>query len=260
MHTLTTKHPFFDRGLARDRNFVAACVASFFVLSMLFAVLALLPPMLEQLMGYPVLTTGLVTMPRGIGMFITMFAVGRLMGKVDSRLMVAVGVMLSAFSLYGMSRFSLEMGFWPIIWTGFFQGAAIGFIFVPLSSIAFLTLPAELRTQGSAVFNLTRNIGSAVGISAMQAVLISNTARAGSVLLEHVRPDNPMMQALRPPLGLSSNVGIAIMNGLVSRQSGMVAYVSNFRIMAIATLLVLPVLLVLRKPPGPAPKIDVHFD
>jgi DHA2 family multidrug resistance protein len=260
VHTMTTSRPFFDRALARDRNFVAACVASFFIMSLLFSVLALVPPMLEQLMGYPVLTTGLVTMPRGVGMFLVMFAVGKLMGKVDTRLLIAIGLLISAFSLYAMSQFSLQMGSWPIIWTGFLQGVAIGLIFVPLSTIAFVTLAPHLRTEGSAVFNLTRNIGSAAGISVMQAILVSNSAKSHATLMEHLRPDNPIVQALHAPFNLSTPLGQAMLNALATKQAAMVAYVSNFRLMALATILVLPLILVLRKPSGAAPKIDVHID
>ncbi len=248
LHTLTSARPFFDKGLARDRNFLASIFASFFIMSVLFSVLALLPPMLEQLMGYPVLTTGLATMPRGIGMFVIMLFVGRLIDKIDARLMIATGLCVSGFSLFAMSGFSLQMGMWPIIWTGFLQGCAIGLIFVPLSTIAFTTLPAALRTEGSAVFTLVRNIGMAVGISGMQALLISNSAKVHSTLTEHLRPDNPLMQTLRGPFDLSTQLGMAVLNGQVTRQAAMVAYVSNFRLMALITLGVLPILLLLRTP------------
>jgi DHA2 family multidrug resistance protein len=253
IHTLTTDHPFFDRKLAKDRNFVASTIAGFFIMSVLFSVLALLPPMLERLMGYPVLTTGLVTMPRGLGMFMIMMVVGRLVGKVDSRLMIGTGLLISAFSLNAMSGFSLQMGMWPIIWTGFLQGCAIGLIFVPLSTIGFATLPAHLRTEGSAVFTLGRNVGMAVGISAMQAQLIANSAKMHASLTEHLRPDNPLLQGMPAPFNLSTQLGMAMMNGQVTRQAAMVAYVSNYRLMAIITLCVLPLLLLLRAPKNAAP-------
>lgn len=260
MHTLTARRPFFDRALARDSNFLAATVASFFIMSALFSVLALLPPMLEGLMGYPVLTTGLVTMPRGLGMFLTMFAVGRVIGRVDPRVMVAAGLLISAAALYAMSLFSLQMDSWPIIWTGFAQGVAIGLIFVPLSTIGFATLPSHLRTEASAVFNLVRNIGSAAGISVMQFMLASNAAKVHSNLVQHLTPDNPVMRHLPAPYSLTEPQGVAALNGLVTKQALMVAYISDYRMLAWATLAILPLVLILRKPRGQPTETNVILD
>ncbi len=248
VHTLTAEHPFFDPALAKDRNFVAANIGAFFIMSVLFGVLALLPPMLENLFNYPVVTTGLVTMPRGVGMFVTMFMLGQAMKYVDSRILVGAGLVISVGALMVMTQFSLAMDANLVIWSGFAQGVATGLIFVPISTICFATLPGRLRTEGSAVYSLVRNIGSAVGISIIQAQLISNTQKVHSTLVEHLRPDNPMIGALHFPFSLSSPLGLAALNGEVTRQAAMVAYITDFRLMTFVTLAVFPVLLLLRKP------------
>lgn len=261
IHTLTSARPFFDRGLARDRNFVACCIAGFFIMGVLFAVMALLPSLLQQLLGYPALTAGLVTMPRGLGMLLIMVFVGKMIGRIDGRLMIASGLTISGLSLLAMSQFSLEMGMWPIIWTGFLQGCSIGLIFVPLSTIAFATLPAALRTEGSAVYTLMRNIGMAVGISGMQALFVANGGKVHATLTEHVRPDNPVIQTLPGPFDLSTQLGVAIINGELGRQAAMVAYISNFKLMGLATLAILPILLILRTPKSirsEKPDVIVH--
>src|SRR6185369_5068214 len=105
IHTMTTRHPFFDPGLIRDRNFVTASIFGFFVGILLFSTMALLPPMMQNLMGYPVLTSGLVSMPRGLGSFVAMFVVGRMIGRVDTRLILFTGLMLSCVALWQMMHF-----------------------------------------------------------------------------------------------------------------------------------------------------------
>src|SRR5207302_6134962 len=102
IHTATTAHPFFDRALMRDRNFLTASVFGFFIGILLFSTMALLPPMIQTLMGYPVLTSGLVSMPRGVGSFAAMFFVGRLIGTVDTRLSLMVGLAISCVALWQM--------------------------------------------------------------------------------------------------------------------------------------------------------------
>ena len=141
IHTLTTEHPFFDKALMRDRNFVTASVFGFFVGILLFSTMALLPPMMQVLMGYPVLKSGLVSMPRGLGSFIAMFAVGRLIGKVDTRLILFAGLLISCVALLQMVNFDLSMTTGPFIVSGIIQGLGVGLLFVPLSTLAFATIP-----------------------------------------------------------------------------------------------------------------------
>jgi len=253
VHTVTTREPpFLNRDLLRDRNFVAGNVLMFFVGVIMFATLALLPTMLQQSMDYPVATAGLVTAPRGIGTMLAMFLVGRIINLVDIRLLILSGLALTTLSLYQMSGFSLAMDMQPIIVSGLVQGFGLGFVFVPLSTISFATLPRSVLTQGTAIFSLTRNIGSSIGIAILEASFVENTQIVHSRLVEQLRPDNPLAQAphLLSPYSLNSITGIAALNAEVTRQAQMVAYIDDFKSMMFIAFLVTPLLLLLHKPRG----------
>ncbi|MEP7210942.1 MAG: DHA2 family efflux MFS transporter permease subunit [Alphaproteobacteria bacterium] len=248
-HTLTAKHPFFDPKLMTDTNFMTACLLGFFVGILLFATMALLPPMMQVLMGYPVLTSGLVSMPRGLGSFCAMFVVGQLIGRVDTRLILLTGLSLSAIALWQMTQFDLSMNSTPFIVSGIIQGFGIGLIFVPLSTLAFATVPPHLRAEGSSVYTLIRNLGAAVGISIMQALIVSNTQAMHESLAADIIPSDPVVHAtLGSQFDLSSIIGLATINGEITRQSTMVAYVDDFRLMLVVTIICAPMLLLMRKP------------
>ena len=261
VHTLTAAHPFFDRALARDRNFVTASIFGFFIGILLFSTMALLPPMMQGLMGYPVLTSGLVSMPRGLGSFIAMFAVGQLVGRVDTRLILLTGLSISCVSLWQMMHFDLAMTSVPFMISGFIQGLGVGLLFVPLSTLAFATVPAHLRPEGSSLYTLIRSMGSAVGISIMQALVVSNSQAMHASLAARVIPADPVVQAdLARRFDLTSVLGLSGLNGEINRQAAMVAYIDDFKLMLLITLACMPMLLLMRKPkvqPGRPTAIEV---
>ncbi|MGZ8362432.1 MAG: DHA2 family efflux MFS transporter permease subunit [Caulobacteraceae bacterium] len=249
IHTYTAERPFFSRALLADRNFISSTVASFFIMGVLFGSLALVPPMMQHLYGYPVLTTGIVTMPRGVGTLLSMVLVGRLVSKVDPRWLIGTGLVICAHSYWAMSQFNLQMGSWPFIWTGFEQGVSMGLVFVPLSAIGFGTLPGSLRVEGTTVYNIVRNIGGSVGISAMTALLTQNSQRFHANLAAHVRPDNPLMKPPYLPHGMvDSPAGLQALNGVITREATFMAYLNDFWLMAIVMILLVPGLLLMRKP------------
>jgi DHA2 family multidrug resistance protein len=262
VHTLTAKQPFIDLGLFSDRNFTLGSIFGFMIGVLVFSVLALLPPMLEGLMGYPVVLTGLVTAPRGLGSFVAMVLAGYLVKRVDARLLILLGFGLAAFSAWLMAGFSLEMDERLTIVSGFFSGLGTGLIFVPLSTLAFATLPVRYRNEGAAMFTLIRNIGSAIGISVLQAMTIRNAATVHSRLVEAVRPDNPMLARGAPGFDFGAPVQVARMNAAITRQASMVSYVDSFWFLFVITVAVMPLLLFLRKPrkagaeAGPALHMD----
>jgi DHA2 family multidrug resistance protein len=249
VHTLTTDHPFFDKALIRDRNFVTASVFGFFVGILLFSTMALLPPMMQTLMGYPVLTSGLVSMPRGVGSFVAMFFVGRLIGKVDTRLILMTGLTISCVSLWQMMHFDLSMTVTPFITSGVIQGFGVGLLFVPLSTLAFATIPPHLRPEGSSVYTLIRNLGSSVGISIMNALVVANTQTMHASLAGKVVASDAVVRAELPRmLDPATTAGITSLNGEITRQASMVAYVDDFRLMFIITIACMPMLLLMRRP------------
>jgi len=216
---------------------------------MLFSSLALMPTFLQSLLGYPVITAGLILAPRGIGTMFAMMAVGRLIAIVDARLLLLTGFALTAISLWQMTHFSLDVGIGPIVYTGVIQGFGLGFLFVPLSTVAFSTLAPRYRNEGTAMFSLVRNIGSSIGISIVVTVLGHQVQTSHAEIgnsLDAFRP------AIRPELlpGIwdwSSAAGAAALNGEATRQAMMIAYLNDFRLMFYLTLIALPLLMLLRK-------------
>jgi len=245
---------FFDRRLLKDRNFVTGLLFAFLIGVILYGTMALLPTFLQTLMDYPVVYTGEVTAPRGIGTMLAMMLVGRLIAKVDVRLIMACGFALISIALWQMSGMNLEMGSRLIIVSGFIQGLGIGFTFVPLSTAAFATLAPHLRNQGTPIFSLLRNIGGSVGISAVQALLTERSAGAHARLVENITLYNPLAMQLPQVLSPNTQTGLAALNVEITRQAAMIGYIDDFRIMMMVTLVAIPLLLLIRKPArAPAP-------
>ena len=257
VHTATTAgRSFLNRDLLTSMNFAIGTVLMFCVGLIMTGTLALLPTMLQNLMNYPALTTGLVTAPRGIGTMAAMFMVARVINRVDNRLIILFGFALTAVSMWQMCGFSLQMGMMPVIVSGLLQGFGLGCTFVPLNTIALSTLPRHILTQGTAIRSLMRNLGGSIGISILVATLAENTQVVHSRLVEGLRPDNPLLHGsyLAAPFSLASPSGIAALNAEVTRQAAMVAYVDDFKLMMLIVLLAIPLLLLLREPrPDPVP-------
>jgi DHA2 family multidrug resistance protein len=196
------------------------------------------------------MTTGLVIMPRGIGTMLAMILIARLGSRLDNRLVIVCGLLLTAIGMWQMTGFSLAMGMSPVVSTGFLQGLGLGFVFTPLSIVTFSTLPRHLLTQGTAIFSLVRNIGGSIGISIVEALLDQNTQAVHSRLMEGLRPDNPMAGAARlgPHYSLTTPSGVAALNAEVTRQAAMVAYIDDFLLMMALIVVALPLILLLRKP------------
>jgi DHA2 family multidrug resistance protein len=184
---------------------------------------------------------------RGVGTLVAMMAVGRLLKFVEARTLVFCGLALTAATLYHMVGFTTDTSTQTIVVTGIIQGAGLGFVFVPLSTITFATLAARYRNEGAAVFSLMRNIGSSVGISIVQALLTEGTARAHAELAVDISSANPVLQTLPPAFDAATPAGLAALNMEVTRQAAMIAYVADFRVMMFITLATIPLLLLIRK-------------
>ncbi|PJA24767.1 MAG: EmrB/QacA family drug resistance transporter [Alphaproteobacteria bacterium CG_4_10_14_0_2_um_filter_63_37] len=252
VHSMTTRNPFISPVLFSDRNFLTGMTFMFIMGVVLLATMALLPPYLMNLMHYPVVDTGLVMVPRGLGSMFSMALVGRLVGKYDPRILIAIGFGFVSESLWEMSYFNLEIGMGPLIWTGVVQGLGLGFIFVPLQTIAFATLPPPLRTEAAGLFNLIRNIGSSIGISIIMVVFSRSVQINHAELGAFVTPFNPLAQAplLPPPWGIDSPAGLAMIDLEINRQAAMIGYTNDFLLMGVLTVAVMPLLLLMKRPEG----------
>jgi MFS transporter, DHA2 family, multidrug resistance protein len=262
-HTLMTPadKSFVDFRLFKNQNFVTGVLFIFIVGLVLYATRALIPTMLETLLDYPVATTGLVTAPSGLGTMLTMLIVGRLIGRIDLRLMLFAGFTVTALSLWQMAHYSLDLSSGDIIWPGVIQGIGMGLVFVPLSAATFATLSPEMRAQGTALFSLVRNIGSSIGISLVQTMLVRNTVIAHAALTERLTYANPAWHnpAVAKAYDLGTLGGAAFLDSTVTQQAAMMAYVDDFWLMFFLTLAVVPLLLLIR-PPGrqAAAAVDTH--
>ncbi|MHA6719534.1 DHA2 family efflux MFS transporter permease subunit [Sphingomonas sp. RS6] len=259
VHLITGKQPMFDRDLWKNRNLVTAVFFMLVIGLVMMATMALLPPMLQSLYGYSVFDTGVLLMPRGVGVMVTMAVSAQLTQRgFDPRILVGGGLAIAAYSLWDMSAWTLEMGSMPFIVTGFIQGLGLGFVFMPLQGLAFAGLPPHFRTEGSSLMNLTRNIGSSVGISIVTAVLARSVQESHESIGAHVTSQTleGLNTGLLGGLGGSTDTAIALLNAEVTRQATMIAYLNDFWLMAIVTAISVPLVLLLRRPTGPAEKPD----
>ena len=249
-HIYTHDHPFIEPRIFRDRNFSVGLLFIFIIGVILLATMALLPPFLQSLMGYPVIDVGYVLAPRGVGTMIAMITVGKLSGKVDPRYKIFLGLVLTSFSLWEMTAFTTDITAWDVVRTGMVQGLGLGFIFVPLSTMTFATLASYYRNEGTALFSLMRNIGSSIGISMVITYLAQRTQANHAVFSEYINLSSlAVRQAVESGvMDLSTPLGISQVNAQVTRQAATLAYLQDFRLMMWITLAALPLLLLLRAP------------
>ncbi len=252
VHTFTAKDSFVNPKLFLDRNFSVGMLFIFIVGVTYLASLALLTPYLQTLMGYPVVTAGLVMGPRGLGTMTCMFLVGRLVGKVDTRLLLLVGLLLTAWAMYDMTGWNPNVSQWTIAVTGFIQGAGLGFLFVPLTTVTFATLAPEQRADGTGLYNLSRNVGSSIGISVVSYLLIRNQQINHATISSHVMAvnrnlDNSIVLHAWSPWTAS---GRAALDQVVQMQASIISYIDDFKLMMILSLAAIPLILLLRRAPA----------
>jgi DHA2 family multidrug resistance protein len=262
IHMMSAEHPFIDPRIFVDRNFITGLAFIFIMGVLILASMALLPPMLANIFGYPTVTTGLVMGPRGVGTMVSMLVVGRLMNKIDARILVVIGFLLTAQSLYTMASFSPEMDDRLILISGVIQGLGMGMVFVPLSTVAFATLDVHFRTDATALFSLVRNLGSSIGVSVVSMLLTRNIQVNHTELSTYINPYNPNLWAASPSAASGDPTALSQMDGMVNMQAQMISYNNDFKLLMLMTLAAVPFVILLRKPKaapaGGAPA--VHMD
>lgn len=255
-HSLTTQNPFIPLEIFRDRNFIIGLVFMFVCGVLLVASMALMAPFLQGVMGFPIIDVGLLLGTRGIGMAFAMPLAGRLITRLDPRLMLAGGLTCCAVSLYFSIDFSPDTAVSTIVWTSVLQGFGLGFMFVPLNTMALSSLAPALRTQGTAMWTLIRNLGSSIGVSIVIANLTNNTIVMHARLTESVTPFN---QALADPaaamLNPATDTGRALLEQIVSQQASIIAYANDFKLMMVMTLLAFPLILLVRRQAAAASRV-----
>jgi len=256
IHLATARKPLFDRHLFRNRNLVVGMFFMVIIGVSTMAPMALLPTMLQQLFDYSVVQTGMMMAPRGVGVLVTMAIGPMLMRHIDTRIVIAVGLVIFAWSLRMMAGWSLEIDRWFVVSSGFVQGLGMGLVFMPLNALAFATLDQHYRTDGSSLLNLMRSVGQSAGISMVTVFLARNIQTSHADLAQHVTgsvlPGTDLSQLGQ--FGVGADAIFGMIDGMINKQAAMVAYIDDFYLMAWITLLVLPLLLLIQRPKG---KIEI---
>ncbi len=249
-HMFTHDNPFFEASLFRDRNFVVGLAFIFNFGGLLYATLALLPPFLHNLLGYPIVDVGLILAPRGIGTMAAMMLVGRLSGRIDIRYFIFAGLTLTTTALWEMSHFTQDISILDVIRTGVVQGIGLGFAFVPLSTISFSTLPARYRNEAAGVYSLLRNLGGSIGISVVVSRLSENMQANHAAFVNYIQPFNLGLRAAieQGQLSLATPGGLALLDAMVTREAALLSYLQDFRFMMWMSLLSFPFVFLLRAP------------
>jgi MFS transporter, DHA2 family, multidrug resistance protein len=247
-HSFTTDEPFVRFDMFKDRNFVSGCVFMVVIGVVLFGTMALVTPFMQQLLGYPIQTAGFLLGSRGIGTLLTMMVAPRLMKLFEIRWLILAGLGLTGGTLYYFTGFSLDTSQQTIVVTSIIQGVGLGLLFVPITTAAFSTLPHHLRTGGTAILTLVRNIGSSVGISMVIANLTNETIYMHARLAAQVTPFNDALQMpdVHRILDLTTAAGREMMDLVITQQANMIAYLNDFKLLMILTLAMMPLVLIIR--------------
>ena len=251
VHLMTAEKPFISPRIFKDVNFSASLVMMFAVGVVLLATSALLAPWLQTLGNYPVAHAGLLMAPRGIGTMAAMLISGRLSSRVDPRYLMGLGLIMLLWSLYAATGWTPEVSARELILTLMVQGAALGFVFIPLQMVAFTTLPAAYRTDGASLLSLLRNVGSAIGVSITSAMLAHNVQVLHSELGSSINPFNRALQAggaVSQYLNPHTAAGARMLDAMVNNQAQIIAYNDDYKLMMLVTLPTLLLLFVMRRP------------
>lgn len=254
---LTVEEPIVNLRVLANRNFGVGTLLMTVVGGVLYGTTALLPLFLQTLLGYPAVQSGLAVSPRGIGSMASMIIVGRLVGKIDSRLLMTFGFFVLAVSMYMLAGITLDIGMPNIVWPNVINGFAMGFIFVPLTTTATGTLSREQMGNAAGIYSLMRNLGGGLGISAVTTLLARGAQQHQAAMVSHLTPyDSAFQQRMQQLQGVfgSSAEGLqkayAAVYGVLVRQANLLAFVDNFRLLTFVCLACIPLVFLLRRVRG----------
>jgi DHA2 family multidrug resistance protein len=251
IHAASAREPLIRPALFRDLNFTSGVLLMFMVGIFMVSSLALMTPWLQILSQYPVEAAGLIMAPRGFGSLVTTLATGRLVSRVDARLLVAIGLVMLCYSYFLMSRWTPDVSEHEIVVAIIIQGGAMGLLFTPIQILAFVTLPASMRTEGAALFSLLRNLGAAIGVSVASSMLARNAQALHEMIGGTVTPFNRALQAVGPIhrwLDPASRHGAALLDQIINEQAQIVSYADIYLLLIITTVPAWLLLLLMRVP------------
>ena len=259
IHELTTDDPIVDLRIFKERSYAVGVFLMTMVGFVLYGSMVLLPVMLQTVLGYPPLQAGIAMAPRGIGSFLMMPVIGVMTGRFDARKLLAGGLFAGGITLLWLSKLNLQAGYWDIFWPQLAQGAGMAMLFVPLTTVAMDAIPRERMGNATSLFNLMRNIGGSIGIAMTGTMLTRNQQTTTSTLGAHVSAYDAGSQAMFAQMRAAfmaagadvttaTSRAYAALFGMVQRQAAMVAFVGIFQLLGILFLLLIPLVLLMRRP------------
>jgi DHA2 family multidrug resistance protein len=265
---LRQKDPVVDLRMLKNRNFAIATTAMFFLGFVLYSSTVLIPQMLQGLLGYSAEKAGLALSPGGAVIMLMMPVVGFLVSRVDTRLLISFGCIVCSISLFVMAGWNLQLDYRHAVYGRMLQSFGLAFLFIPINVSAFAYVPKEKTNMGTGIINLARNIGASVGIATVTTMLERRTQAHTARLMEHVNPFSLAYRKMEAGLVASMTAGgstlatatskaTGMINGVVQRQAAMLAFLDSYKMLGVVFLLVLPVLLLLKRPKG-AVSAPVH--
>jgi DHA2 family multidrug resistance protein len=261
VHELTTDNPIVDLRVFKARSYAVGVFLMTVLGFVLFGSMVLLPIMLQTLLGYPPLQAGIAMAPRGLGSFIMMPLTGLMTGRFDARKLLAVGLVLGGATLIWLGQLNLQAGYWDIFWPQLIQGAGMSLLFVPMTTVAMDPIPREKMGYATSLFNLMRNIGGSVGIAVTGTLLARHQQATTSLLGSNVTEFSPASQSMFNQMRgafmaagadtvTATNRAYAAMFGMVQRQASIVSFVTLFQWLGIVFLVLLPLILLMKRPRG----------
>jgi DHA2 family multidrug resistance protein len=244
VHSNTTKNPFFDPRLLKDRNLAISVSMMLFIGLAILAPAVLLPPFLQELQGYPVLDAGWIMAARGVSSFAAMAIAGKLTGRIDPRILMTAGLVALGVSMNMMAHFSLDTPWQSVVAANLLMGLGMPPIFVPMSVVAYETLPSSLRAEAGALLTLVRNIGSSIGVSAAVALLAGYIQMNQSYLVQHLTAFDRVRWGMIHHVAGANSAAVAL--GEIDRQAAAISYSNDFHIMAMTVFLAIPLALMIR--------------
>jgi DHA2 family multidrug resistance protein len=269
VHELRAKDPIVDLRVFKDRSYAVGVFLMTVLGFVLYGSLVLLPLMLQTLLGYPSLQAGLAMAPRGLGSLLTMPVVGTLTGKFDARKLLVVGLVVGGTTLLWLGDLNLNAGYWDIFWPQFLQGMGMALLFVPLTTVSMANIPPERMGNATSLFNLMRNLGGSIGIAITGTMLQRHRTAAASVLGEHVTALDPTSQSMLQQMTAAfiaagadavtaSARAYAAIAVIIQRQASMVSFVSLFRLLGVVFLVMIPLVLLMKRPKGRQGAVGAH--
>jgi DHA2 family multidrug resistance protein len=259
---LYTPEPIVNLRVFLNRNFAVGTVLIASVGVVLYGSTALLPLFLQTLLGYPAIQSGLAVSPRGLGSMLSMLIVGRLIGKIDGRYLIAFGFVLLGLSTYYFTGITLEIAQSNIVYPMIVSGFAMGFVFVPLTTLAMGTLSNEQISNASGIYNLMRNSGGSIGIAAMTTFLARGAQTHQAALAPNLSPYNPafqeMVQRIQANIGGSVEQAYGVIYGMMVKQAAVLSYIDNFRLLAVLCLVCAPAAFLFQRVKNKKPPPGAH--